>query len=175
MPAVIPPEPPHDPVTVGAHDLARLLIMFRGLLEGEPPPEWDHEVDYDLSFERLADVLEAAEGRADPRYRCREGEAPYRWPEPRTVRLVPVKAGSMTGLPPRLVHMAEYAPDAARPTVVAVCGMLFADLDVPRRWPDGYRRCPGCWRAAGRLGNVTVEPGDAVRAAGLPLGGWGRR
>ncbi|GAB3180990.1 hypothetical protein [Streptomyces incanus] len=48
------------PPRVGQHDLARLLLMFRSLVRKQEPGSWDHMRDYDLSFERLADAVDAA-------------------------------------------------------------------------------------------------------------------
>jgi len=47
-------------VRVGQHDLARLLLMFRSLVRDQEPGSWEHMRDYDLSFERLADAMDAA-------------------------------------------------------------------------------------------------------------------
>ena len=80
-------------VDVRLHDLDRLLLMWRALVEGEPLEysyPWKHMHDYDQSFERLADVVEAGRaalrgGKPDPRLRCKPG-APYEWPEARPHR-----------------------------------------------------------------------------------------
>ncbi|RSS47085.1 hypothetical protein [Streptomyces sp. WAC08241] len=65
MPKKPAPDPRYgyDPETntdrVGRHDLARLLLMFRKLLRDQPPGKWRHMDDYDLSFEHLADTVDA--------------------------------------------------------------------------------------------------------------------
>jgi hypothetical protein len=77
-----------DTVRVGRHNLERLLLMFRSLVREQEPGSWDHMRDYDLSFERLADAVDAAaqvrqgarwEG-PDLRMRCTTTEAVYDWP-----------------------------------------------------------------------------------------------
>jgi hypothetical protein len=65
----MPKELAHDPtygygpetktVRVAQHDLARLLLMFRKLMREQPPGKWKHVDDYDLSFERPADAVDA--------------------------------------------------------------------------------------------------------------------
>lgn len=72
-------------VRVSPDDMGRLLVEFRsavrrghhGYLGG-----WHHMVDFDLSFERLADAVDAARRPGLPpadRMRC-EHEDPYVWP-----------------------------------------------------------------------------------------------
>ncbi|MET8748306.1 hypothetical protein [Streptomyces sp. NPDC004728] len=81
--------PENDTVRVGRHDLARLLLEFRSLVRKQEPGSWDHMDDYDLSFERLADAVDAGakvrrgthwEG-PDLRLRCTTTEDVYGWPE----------------------------------------------------------------------------------------------
>ncbi|MEU9005803.1 hypothetical protein [Streptomyces sp. NPDC048551] len=75
-------------VRVGQHDLARLLLMFRTLMREQRPGRWKHMDDFDLSFERLADAVDAAmelrQGKRwsgpDLRMRCTTTEAAYTWP-----------------------------------------------------------------------------------------------
>ncbi|MER7195652.1 hypothetical protein [Streptomyces flaveolus] len=77
-----------DTVRVGTHDLARLLLMFRSLVRTGEPDSWDHRRDYDLSFERQADAVDAAaEARRgshwegpDLRMRCTTTDPVYKWP-----------------------------------------------------------------------------------------------
>lgn len=94
----MPKKPAHDPtygydpetttVRVAQHDLARLLLMFRKLMREQPPSKWKHMDDYDLSFERLADAVDASSqircGKRwtgpDLRMRCTTTEPVYRWP-----------------------------------------------------------------------------------------------
>ncbi|MEV6132024.1 hypothetical protein AB0M05_35435 [Streptomyces violaceusniger] len=40
--------------------MKRLLLMFRSLVREQEPGSWEHMRDYDLSFERLADAVDAA-------------------------------------------------------------------------------------------------------------------
>ncbi|MFJ3728564.1 hypothetical protein ACIPYQ_39180 [Streptomyces sp. NPDC090045] len=78
-----------DTVRVGQHDLARLLLMFRTLMREQRPGRWKHMDDFDLSFERLADAVDAAgearQGKRwtgpDLRMRCTTTEAAYTWPD----------------------------------------------------------------------------------------------
>ncbi|MFJ4576781.1 hypothetical protein ACIP4W_36355 [Streptomyces sp. NPDC088846] len=53
-------DPETTTVRVGQHDLARLLLMFRLVMREQPPGKWKHMDDYDLSFERLADAVDAS-------------------------------------------------------------------------------------------------------------------
>ncbi|AZP22822.1 hypothetical protein EJC51_46390 [Streptomyces aquilus] len=79
----MPKEPAHDPtygydpetktVRVDQHDLARLLLMFCSLMREQKPGSWDHMRDYDLSFERLADAVDASsQVRYGQRWRARD-------------------------------------------------------------------------------------------------------
>jgi hypothetical protein len=82
-------DPETDTVRVGQHDLARLLLMSRSLMREQEPGGWDHMKDYDLSFERLADAVDAAtkarQGASwegpDLRMRCTTTEPVYDWPD----------------------------------------------------------------------------------------------
>ncbi|MEV0957923.1 hypothetical protein AB0I97_18950 [Streptomyces sp. NPDC049951] len=82
-------DPDSNTVRVGQHDLARLLLMFRSLMREQEPGSWEHMRDYDVSFERLADAVDAAaEARqgarwegSDLRMRCTTTEPVYEWPE----------------------------------------------------------------------------------------------
>ncbi|MEV5273423.1 hypothetical protein [Streptomyces werraensis] len=95
----MPQKPAHDPtygydpetntVRVGQHDPARLLLIFRSLMREQKPGSWGHMRDYDLSFERLADAVDASSqiryGKRwtgpDLRMRCTTTEPVYDWPE----------------------------------------------------------------------------------------------
>jgi hypothetical protein len=89
----MPKELAHDPtygydpetktVRVAQRDLARLLLMFRKLMREQPPGKWKHVDDYDLSFERPADAVDASSQiRYDKRW---TGLAARRWePSPGT-------------------------------------------------------------------------------------------
>ncbi|MGW6523243.1 hypothetical protein [Streptomyces sp. NPDC054962] len=82
-------DPKSDTVRVRQLDLARLLLMFRSLVREQEPGSWDHMRDYDLSFERLADAVDAAaEARQgtdwkgpDLRMRCTTTDPVYDWPD----------------------------------------------------------------------------------------------
>ncbi|MYV70263.1 hypothetical protein GT043_30845 [Streptomyces sp. SID2131] len=52
-------DPETNTVRAGQHDLARLLLMFRKLMREQPSGKWRHMADYDLSYERLADAVDA--------------------------------------------------------------------------------------------------------------------
>lgn len=95
MPKKADPDSPYgyapetETVRVGRHDLERLLLEFRSLVREQEPGSWDHMDDYDLSFERLADAVDAgAKARRgtrwegpDLRLRCTTTEDVYGWPE----------------------------------------------------------------------------------------------
>ncbi len=61
--------------------------MFRSLVRERESGSWDHMRDYDLSFERLADVVDAAAQARQgsplggPRLCCTTTEAVYAWPD----------------------------------------------------------------------------------------------
>ncbi|WP_329625965.1 hypothetical protein OG357_38680 (plasmid) [Streptomyces sp. NBC_01255] len=82
-------DPETDTVRVRRHDLERLLLEFRSLVRTREPGSWAHMDDYDLSFERLADAVDAGtEARQgtrwegpDFRLRCTTTEDVYEWPE----------------------------------------------------------------------------------------------
>lgn len=143
-----------ETVKVLAHDLHRLLLEFRAQVErGDRPPGgrrggWHHAVDYDKSFERLADTidvhLKAAGCPPDPRTRCQHDNPVYSWPEsPRSVAWINVSAGPVSGdTGPRLRHLA--ASDTFT-RFKALCGFTFVNEDIAG--PDaGYRRCGVCVR-----------------------------
>ncbi|MEV6029390.1 hypothetical protein [Streptomyces sp. NPDC052036] len=93
MPVKITPDDAYDDesdtLRVGRHDLERLLLEFRALVGKQEPGSWSHMKDYDLSFERLADAVDAAaqarQGARwkgpDLRMRCTSTEAVYDWPD----------------------------------------------------------------------------------------------
>jgi hypothetical protein len=82
-------DPETSTIRVGKHDLERLLLMFRSLVRKQEPGDWDHMRDYDLSFERLADAVDAADQARqgsrwegpDLRLRCTTTEPVYDWPD----------------------------------------------------------------------------------------------
>lgn len=83
-------DPETNMVRVDQHDLAWLLLMFRllMLMREQKPGRWRRTDDHDLSFERLADAVDAGSpiryGKRwtgpDLRMRCTTTEAAYTWP-----------------------------------------------------------------------------------------------
>ncbi|WP_432127503.1 hypothetical protein [Streptomyces sp. bgisy082] len=81
--------PETDTVRVGRHDLERLLLEFHSLVRTREPGSWEHMNDYDLSFERLADAVDAGTAARqgarwegpDLRMRCTTTEDVYEWSE----------------------------------------------------------------------------------------------
>ncbi|MEV7129739.1 hypothetical protein [Streptomyces sp. NPDC093260] len=92
MPVKITPDDAYDEESdtlwVGRHGLERLLLEFRALVAKQEPGSWTRMTDYDLSFERLADAVDAATATRrgahwegpDLRMRCTTTEAAYTWP-----------------------------------------------------------------------------------------------
>ncbi|MGW2492702.1 hypothetical protein ACWCV9_36655 [Streptomyces sp. NPDC001606] len=92
MPVKITPDDAYDEesdtLRVGRHDLERRLLEFRALVAKHEPGSWSHMKDYDLSFERLADAVDAATAARrgarwdgpDLRMRCTTTEVAYTWP-----------------------------------------------------------------------------------------------
>lgn len=149
-------------VTVYTADLHRLLLAFREATELHPNPRdrWVHMHDWDVSFERLADLIEEACEEEDERIRCNRTDSCYDWREDfEDVMPVNVKNGSLSGTPPRLLHLAERG-DGAWALYDALCGMSFVDDDVTKKPKADYPPCSVCAREA-RLRGI---PGP--RAAG---------
>ncbi|MDX3673408.1 hypothetical protein [Streptomyces europaeiscabiei] len=168
----MPKKPAHDPtygydhdtrtVRVGHHDLARLLLMFRSLMLHQKPGSWDHMRDYDLSFERLADAVDAGSqiryGKRwqgpDLRMRCTTTEPVYDWPEGAPYD---AEATFTWNVPGYGSHASE--DDQAEPySNTALCGFSWAKGDRPRR-VDGLPDCPECRR-------------EVQLGAELPRGSW---
>lgn len=155
-----------DTVRVQVHDLHRLLLEFRRQLERGSKTahsyrgSWQHAVDYDNSFERLADLVDAhlvaAGCEPDPRTRCNHDNPVYTWPEDSgPVAWVSVTAGSIDGWTgPRLQHLAREAD--ARGQWKALCGFTFHEDDIATDPRPGYRRCGVCKREQ-RLRGVSVD------------------
>jgi hypothetical protein len=136
-------------VEVPAHDLHRLLLAFRiAIASGAKPGGWTHAADWDLSFERLADILDthhAATGiTPDRRTRCQRTSV-YNWPDI-TGQPRPVHVRS-----PRQRHLA--VPGTYR----ALCGFRFTAADIVGRPGAAYRACQECERER-RLQDLTTEP-----------------
>ena len=143
-------------IEVPAHDLHRLLLAFRAAIEsGAKPDGWAHAADWDWSFERLSDILDAqriASGhQADPRTRCQHTSA-YTWPPvngPAQWICIRASKGSAER------HL--VIEDARRhPLGRAVCGFRFADEDIVKRPRAAYRPCGLCEREQ-RLQGIEVQ------------------
>ena len=144
-----------DEVKVSAHDLHRLLLEFRAQLkhgDHRPAGYWHHAVDYDKSFERLADIIDArliAAGLGpDSRTRCQHDNPVYGWPDgPVAVTWVNIRS-------PRLRHLAGGEDRLQR--FKALCGLTFVDEDMVDRPSAPYQRCDVCLREQRLRGNVHV-------------------
>lgn len=151
-----------DTVTVSAHDLHRLLLQFRAEVErgAREPGTWQHAVDYDRSFERLADAIDAryaAMGQEpDPRTRCNHENLVYAWPDNSLpFAWVSIRNGSADGQTSgRLRHLVPHG-DPAREWK-ALCGFRFVAEDVARRPSSPYPDCGVCLRER-RLCGIPVQ------------------
>lgn len=141
-------------ISVRIHDLDRLLLEWRATIEADTSARWTHGADYDLSFERLADILDEATG-VDERRRCKHGEPCYVWPEPVSVQAYNVRNSPATSATAKLRHLAASQGGSI---YNALCGFMFTGDDVTwnpaRKYPD----CRTCERELGLRGNVTVVP-----------------
>ncbi|MEU7649229.1 hypothetical protein [Streptomyces huasconensis] len=142
-------DPGTNTVRVGQHDLARLLLMFRKLMREQKPGSWEHMRDYDLSFERLADAVDAnSEIRygkrwmgPDLRMRCTTTEPVYDWPEG-----APYDGeATFTWMVPGYGSHATKGESFQGVTHKALCGFTWAKVDRPRRM-EGLPGCPECRR-----------------------------
>lgn len=151
----MPKKPAHDPtygydtrtVRVGHHDLSRLLLMFRSLMRDQKPGLWDHVRDYDLSFERLADAVDAGSqiryGKdwqgPDLRMRCTTTEPVYDWPD----------SAPYDGEATFTWNVPGYGSHAGKDDQIhpysnpALCGFSWAQGDKPRR-VEGLPGCSEC-------------------------------
>ncbi|WP_256257190.1 hypothetical protein [Streptomyces sp. MUSC 14] len=155
----MPKKPAHDPtygydpethtVRVDQHDLARLLLMFRSLMREQKPGSWDHMRDYDLSFERLADAVDASSqiryGKRwtgpDLRMRCTTTEPVYDWPEG-----APYDGeATFTWMVPGYGSHASKDDQVDLYSNTALCGFYWVKGDRPRR-VEGLPDCPECRR-----------------------------
>ena len=138
-------DPESRTVRVGKHDLERLLLMFRTLVRKEEPGSWDHMRDYDLSFERLADAVDAADRARlgsdwkgpDLRMRCTTTEAVYDWPDG-----APYEDGTTVtwNVPGYGSHAADATADRRR----SLCGFSWAEGEGRR--VSGLPKCGECLR-----------------------------
>lgn len=149
MPVKITPDDAYDDATdtlrVGRHDLERLLLEFRELMRKQEPGSWRHMEDYDLSFERLADAVDAAtqarrgarwEG-PDLRMRCTTPEAVYEWPEG-----APYEGG--TTVTWNVPGHGSHATDPAEDPTTSLCGFRWAEGEGRR--VSGLPDCRECRR-----------------------------
>ncbi|WP_234432671.1 MULTISPECIES: hypothetical protein [unclassified Streptomyces] len=136
-----------DTLRVGRHDLERLLLEFRELMRKQEPGSWKHMQDYDLSFERLADAVDAATAARrgarwegpDLRMRCTTPEAAYIWP----------KGAPYDGGTPVVWNVLGYgshatSSDPRRPRPKALCGFSWSTQEG--RVVDGLPDCRECLR-----------------------------
>lgn len=155
----MPKKPAHDPtygydpetktVRVDQHDLARLLLMFRSLMREQKPGSWDHMRDYDLSFERLADAVDASSQiryarhwtGPDLRMRCTTTEPVYDWPNG-----APYDGeATFTWMVPGYGSHATKDERFRGVTHTALCGFSWAKGDKPRR-VEALPDCAECRR-----------------------------
>ncbi|MDX2557648.1 hypothetical protein [Streptomyces stelliscabiei] len=139
-------DPETGTVRVGKHDLERLLLMFRSLVREQEPGSWDHMRDYDLSFERLADAVDAADQARqgsrwegpDLRLRCTTTEAVYDWPDG-----APYEGGTPVtwNVPGYGSHAAD---DDSGHLLKSLCGFSWAEGEG--RVVNGLPDCRECLR-----------------------------
>lgn len=138
-----------DMVTVSAHDLHRLLLQFRAELErrGARPGGWHHAGDWDESFERLADVIDARllakGGGRDTRTRCHHDSPVYVWPDDSSVTWVSLRRGS-AHTSARLRHLVPQGDPVRR--WKTLCGFHFIEEDLVKRPGSLYPQCETCER-----------------------------
>jgi hypothetical protein len=151
MPVKITPDDAYDEesdtLRVGRHDLEWLLLEFRALVAKQEPGSWSHMTDYDLSFERLADAVDAATAARrgarwegpDLRMRCTTTEAAYTWPTG-----APYEGGTpvVWNVPGYGSHAASGDPRRPRPK--ALCGFSWSTQEG--RVVDGLPDCRECLR-----------------------------
>ncbi|NUW32044.1 hypothetical protein HTZ77_11465 [Nonomuraea sp. SMC257] len=158
-----------DTVRVSRTDLWRLLLTFRNLAPGHGQGSWSHMEDHDISFECLADAIDAANqvlnGRTwtgpDYRMRCDLSQA-YRWPQHApydgglvtAVRVVDAASGTDRG--------SHYVP-APRleswPTTL--CGFGFTPQEA--RPVDGDPDCTACLREPALVEHLQATTGGEPR------------
>ncbi|KAB2341628.1 hypothetical protein [Actinomadura rudentiformis] len=148
-----------DTVRVGRYDLWRLILAFRELTESGGHG-WAHMQDWDISFERLADAVDAGnhvpDGRTDPDYRMRCNlNHPYRWPTD-----APYNGGAVTTV--RVTdgdfgtdHGSHYVPSENLQDPQALCGFSFAPEEA--RPITGEPRCRECRRELSLAVHLRVQ------------------
>lgn len=151
-------DPQNDTVRVRQHDLARLLLMFRSLTQERGPGAWAHMVDYDRSFERLADAVDAAgqlrDGSRwkgpDLRMRCTTTEAVYRWPRGAPYDGGTASTWNVTG------YGSHATCDEGEKLPTALCGFSWSEEEGQRA--IGLPDCLECRREV-QLGSVRPRGG----------------
>ncbi|MFF9526871.1 hypothetical protein ACF1DV_33570 [Streptomyces achromogenes] len=120
--------------------------MFRSLMREQKPGSWEHVRDYDLSFERLADAVDASSqiryGKRwtgpDLRMRCTTTEPVYYWPEG-----APYDGeATFTWMVPAYGSHASEDEQADLYSNTALCGFYWVKGDRPRRAPAGLPGVP---------------------------------
>lgn len=140
-----------DTLRVNRLDLCRLLLTFRELAEQQDRRAWTHMEDYDVSFERLADAVDATNqvffGRRwsgpDYRMRCDLSDA-YQWPKG-----APYDGGEVTTVRVQDEDLradcgSHYVPAPMGRWPRALCGFGFAPQEA--KPAAGEPDCPECRR-----------------------------
>ncbi|MGW2612015.1 hypothetical protein FNV65_00595 [Streptomyces sp. S1A1-8] len=125
--------------------MARLLL-FRSLVRDQGPGSWKHMKDYDLSFERLADAVDAAaEARQgarwegpDLRMRCTATESVYEWPEGTPYDGGTAATWNVSG------YGSHAASDDEEDRLTSLCGFTWAERESRR--VSGLPDCRECQR-----------------------------
>ncbi|MFB7763602.1 hypothetical protein [Streptomyces xiamenensis] len=140
-------DPDSDTVRVRYQDLGRLLFMFRQLVGQQPAGTWKHMRDYDVSFERLADAVDAADEAIhgahwegpNLRLRCTTAEPVYAWPDGAPYDGGTPATWNIKG------HGSHATPeDDDERLFRALCGFQWARREGQRI--DGLPDCPECRR-----------------------------
>lgn len=165
-----------DTVRVSRHDLARLLLQFRAELERSGRPrDWMHMVDYDTSFERLADAVDHGTAifydapqyrreswrEPDDRMRCKLTDT-YVWPEgrgyadetPPVERITEVTWGGA-----RRARGTHYVA-AGGPVPETLCGFRYSSAEGRRVRAGTPPDCPVCLRERALIGRLRASAGD---------------
>ncbi|OEV13295.1 hypothetical protein AN218_04235 [Streptomyces nanshensis] len=126
--------------------MERLLLEFRSLVRAQPAGSWEHMRDYDLSFERLADAVDASaqaqQGARwkgpDLRMRCTTGDAVYDWPEGSPYDGGTTVTWNIPG------YGSHATPDDEHLSIHALCGFHWAQGEG--RTVSGLPDCHECRR-----------------------------
>lgn len=156
-------DPKTHTVRVSVRDLHRLLLEFRHLLENADQSacqEWGHMVDYDQSFERLADAVDAGSrlgakypGSDEPDLRTRCKDHPvYSWPASPETYGGPVKVEAFRVSGGYGVHYMTMGDGTPGSFPTALCGFWCTPEEARRTKaaPD----CSVCVREAEIMGPV---------------------